>query len=440
MIAKTIKSFLAASARRAIKRDKPLIVAITGSLGKSSAKEAIAAALGAFEPGSDVRASLKNYNNEYGVPFTVLNVSTPGRDPIGWIKILWRALWVGWGFGRIRAKTLVLEMAADRKGDLAWLTGIAAPHVSVMTSIAPAHAEYLGSLEEIASEKATLIRTLGKGGLAVLNADDARVTAMRKETEANAVYVGESEGSDVRIRDVRITSETDERGHVVPRGIEVAVDLGSQAVRFELQGTIGRPQSWAAGFALAVASHLKIPTELAILRLQRDYHGIAGRTRIIPGIKYTTIIDDTYNAASPSAVVSALRDVASIPLDKSVQRRIAAFGDMRELGAYADEAHRTVGHETAAQGFDVLVTCGTLARGIAAAAREAGMPEESIMSFDMTAEAGLYLQKIIREGDMILVKGSQGSRMEKVVKELMAEPLQAPFLLVRMTADWVNRT
>jgi UDP-N-acetylmuramoyl-tripeptide--D-alanyl-D-alanine ligase len=439
MLATAIKSFLAASARRAIKREKPLIVAITGSLGKSSAKEAIAAALGASEPGSDVRASLKNYNNEYGVPFTVFNVSAPGRDPLAWMKVLWRALWVGWGIGRIRAKTLVLEMGADRKGDLAWLTGIAQPDVSVVTSIAPAHAEYLGPLEEIASEKATLVRALKKGGLVVLNADDARVTAMRKDTEAAAIYVGESEGSDVRIRDVRITSETDERGHIIPRGIEVAVDVGSQAVRFELQGTVGRPQSWASGFALAVAHHLKVPTELAIERLQRDYHGIAGRTRIIPGIKYTTIIDDTYNAASPTAVISALRDVASISLDKSVQHRIAAIGDMRELGEYAEEAHRTVGHEVAAQGFDVLVTCGTLARGIAAAAREVGMPEASIVSFDMTAETGLYLQKIIKAGDVILVKGSQGSRMEKVVKELMAEPPQAPFLLVRMTADWINR-
>jgi len=438
MIRETVQRFLAASARRAIRREKPTIVAITGSVGKSTAKKAIAAALGACEPGSDVRASHKNYNNEYGVPFTVLAVNAPGRDPFAWVRVLWRAFWVGWGFGRIKGKTLVLEMGADRKGDLAWLTSIAPPDISVVTAVAPAHAEYIGTLEDIATEKATLVRVLPKDGLAVLNADDPRVTAMRKETKANAVYVGESEGSDVRIRDVRITTDTDTRGHAMPRGLEVALEDGASMVRFELVGTIGHPQAWAAGAALAVARAFHIAPELAVERLTRDYHGIAGRTRIIPGIKYTSLIDDTYNAASPTAVTSGLHDVASIAVDKGSQRRIAALGDMRELGAYSDDAHRTVGREVAEGGFDLLVTCGTLARAIATSAREAGMPEGSVLSFDSTEEGGRALQTLIRPGDIIYVKGSQGSRMEKVVKELMAEPLQAPFLLVRMTEEWAR--
>lgn len=460
MLAHAIQRFLASAARRAIKREKPTVVAITGSVGKSSAKEAIAVALGAREPGTDVRATIRNYNNEYGLPFTVFNVRAPGRDPFAWFAVLARAFWVGWGMGRIGAKTLVLEMSADHKGDLAWLAGIARPDISVVTAIAPAHAEYIGTLDEIAHEKATLIRALAKDGLAILNADDPLVTAMRKETRAETIYVGESEGSEVRVRDVRVASETDERGHVMPRGLEVAVELAgrgplvvnrqavpnrtegpagsSQVLRFELRGTIGHPQAWAAGAAFAVAGALKIPPETVIQRLERDYHGMAGRTRVIPGIKHTALIDDSYNAASPTAVVSGLRDVASIPIDKTSQRRIAALGDMRELGAYSDEAHRAVGHEVAAQGFDMIVTCGTLARAIADAAREAGMAQESVLSFDTTEEGGLALQGLMRSGDIVYVKGSQGSRMEKVVKELMAEPLQAPFLLVRMTEEWTR--
>ena len=467
MLVKSIQRFLASAARRAIKRERPTIVAITGSVGKSSAKEAIAVALGAREPGTDVRATIRNYNNEYGLPFTIFNVRAPGRDPFAWLTVLWRAFWVGWGMGRIGAATLVLEMSADHKGDLSWLTSIARPDISVVTAIAPAHAEYIGTLDEIAHEKATLVRALANDGLAILNADDPLVTAMRKETRAETVYVGESEGSDVRVRDVRVAAETDERGHVMPRGLEVAVEFGdrspiiglqqvsrpdsgrpssfdqspvasAQTSRFELRGTIGHPQAWAAGAAFAVARALRVPPDAVIQRLERDYHGMAGRTRIIPGIKYTALIDDSYNAASPTAVISGLSDVASIQINKTSQRRIAALGDMRELGAYSDEAHRAVGQEVAAQGFDMLVTCGKLARDIASAAREAGMPPENVLSFDATEEGGRALQDIIRSGDIVYVKGSQGSRMEKVVKELMAEPLQAPFLLVRMTEEWAK--
>lgn len=439
MVTKLVQRFLASAARRAIRREKPTIVAITGSVGKSSTKEAIAVALGARESGSDVRASLKNYNNEYGVPFTVLGVHASGPDVLAWVRILLRALWLGWGMGKIGAKTLVLEMGADHKGDLAWLVGIAPPDIAVVTAVAPAHAEFFGTIEEVAVEKATIVRALAKQGLAILNADDPRVTAMRKETEAPAVYVGESEGSDVRVHDVRIAADTDDHGYVQARGLASALAIEDHVYRTELRGTIGRPQAWASAAALAVARHFEIAPTVALDRLARDYHGIAGRTRIIPGIKHTTLIDDSYNAASPTAVLSGLRDVASIEIDRQSQRRIAALGDMRELGDYSAEAHRTVGHEVAALGFDTLVTCGTLARGIADAAREAGMPSEAIHACEDAASGGLFIQKMLKQGDVVFIKGSQGSRMEKVVKELMAEPLQAPFLLVRMTSDWVNR-
>jgi UDP-N-acetylmuramoyl-tripeptide--D-alanyl-D-alanine ligase len=283
------------------------------------------------------------------------------------------------------------------------------------------------------------VRTLPKNGTAILNADDPRVTSMRKETEAAVMYVGDSEGSDVRVHDARIVMDMDDRSHAVPRGLEIALETDGQVYRAELRGTIGRPQAWASAAAVAVAKQLDIPVLTALERLERDYHGIPGRTRIIPGIKYTTLLDDSYNAASPTAVISGLRDVAAIPLDTGHQRRIAAIGDMRELGAYSEDAHRAVGHEVATLNFDLLVTCGASAKTIAESAREAGMPNEAVLTFDTAEHGGRHLQDLIRPGDMVFVKGSQGSRMEKVVKELMAEPTQAPFLLVRMTSDWENR-
>lgn len=435
MIKRLMIRVLAAAARRAIRREKPTIVAITGSLGKSSAKEAIAVAMGAHEPGSAVRASRKNYNNEFGVPFTILNSPAPGKDPLKWLVACWNALWVGWGFGRIGAQTLVLEMGADHPGDLAWLISIAPPTISVVTSVAEAHSEFFGSIDDVAKEKATLVRALSEKGLAILNNDDPRVTAMRKEMHCPAVYFGASEGSDVRILSTSIVTEPNESGHIQPVGIAMTVEVNGRQHELALRGTIGRPQALSVAAALAVAQAFKIPATQAIERLTSDYHGIAGRTRVIPGIKGTTVIDDSYNAASPLGVISALRDLASIPMTAG-QRRIAALGDMRELGLYSDKAHQDVGHVVADIDIDFLVTCGTLGRAIAHAAIGQGFPESHTRSFETSEEAGVFLQELILPGDLILIKGSQGSRMEKAVKEIMAEPLEAPFLLVRMSDEW----
>jgi UDP-N-acetylmuramoyl-tripeptide--D-alanyl-D-alanine ligase len=431
-----VQRFLASCARRAIRREKTRIIAITGSVGKSSAKETIAAALGSHEPDSHIRASYKNYNNEFGVPFTVFNVEGPERNVLAWSKLLLRALWIGWGLGRIGANTLVLEMGADRPGDIAWLTGIAPPDISIFTAVAHAHSEFLGSPDQIANEKANILRALKPSGVAILNADDPRITTMRKETQAQAIYVGASEGSDVRIGGVQITTETDERGHVMPRGLAVALEEDGHEYGAIIQGTVGHHQGWSVAAAVAVARTLGITPELALQRLTRDYHGFAGRMRIVPGIKYTCLVDDSYTGA-PVSAIAALRDIGSLSLSAG-QRRIVALGDMAELGEFSEELHRSVGLEVAAQGFDALVTCGTLARGIADAAREAGMDPNAIQSFGTSGEAGLWLQSFIKSGDIVLIKGSQRARMERIVKELMAEPLQAPFLLVRQTERWLK--
>lgn len=435
MIKKWIIAFLAASVRRAIRREKPMIIAITGSFGKSSAKEAIAIALGASEHGASVRATKKNYNNEFGVPFTVLNVSAPGKDPVKWVLVLWRALWIGWGFGRIGAQTLILEMGADHPGDLDWLVSIAPPHLSVVTSVGEAHSQFFGTIDDVAKEKATLVRILPKNGIAVLNNDDPRVTAMRREFEGEAIYFGFSIGSDVHVKSAEIDTQMTEEGFAFPVGISVQIIESDRTYDLHLKGTVGRPQAWSAAAALAVAKAFKVPLQVAIDRLEREYHGISGRTRIIDGIKKTVIIDDSYNAASPATVISALRDLEQVPIIEP-QRRIAALGEMRELGGYSDDSHRSVGEEVVRSGVDILVLCGTLARTIEEQAKKFGMDASKIHWFATSDQAGRFLQDLIHSGDVILVKGSQGSRMEKIVKELMAEPLQAPFLLVRMSDEW----
>lgn len=435
MLKRFFTVFLASVARRAIRHEKPTIVAITGSYGKSSAKEAIATAMGAGEAGSVVRASIKNYNNQFGVPFTIFSISAPGKDPLKWLVVFLKAIWIGWGFGKIGAETLILEMGADRPGDLDWLVRIAPPNVSVITAVAECHSEYFGSLDDIAKEKGTLVRALKEKGIAILNNDDPRVTAMRREFTGEAKYFGFSEGADVRVLSTELFSETDERGNIHPMGIEVVIEVDGKNFPLRLHGTIGRPQALACASAIAVSRVFGITVQQAIERLERDYHGIAGRTRVIPGIKYTTIIDDSYNAASPNTVISAINDMTGVNILEH-QRRIVALGDMRELGEYSDAANASVGKAVAEGKIDVLVVCGTLGAGIADSAIANGMNLDRVFFRENSADAGLFLQEIIEPGDVILVKGSQGSRMEKVVKELMANPLEAPFLLVRMNDEW----
>lgn len=435
MIKKILIKVFATAARRVLAREKPTVIAITGSYGKSSVKEAVAIALGAHEPGSRVKYSTKNYNNEFGLPFSIFGVSAPGRDVIKWIRILLIALWMGWGWGKIRADVLVLEMGADHPGDLAWLTSIAHPNISVITSVGESHAEHFGSIEEIAKEKATLVRVLSEGGAAVLNNDDPRVTAMRKEFSGEALYYGSSEGSDVRVLHTGVVSETNESGQEIPQGIKIILQEKGKEEECELRGTIGRPHAIAAACGIAVARLFDIPSQKAIERLERDDHGMPGRTRIISGIKGSVIIDDSYNAASPRTVVSLLEDASRIELANG-QRRIALLGEMLELGAYSEAAHREVGEAVVANRIDMLVVCGTLATAIGDAAFVAGMDRSQIRSCRTSDEAGKMLREEIKSGDIVLVKGSQGSRMEKAVKELMAEPQQAPFLLVRMSDEW----
>ncbi len=161
---------------------------------------------------------------------------------------------------------------------------------------------------------------------------------------------------------------------------------------------------------------------------------LPGHMCLILGIKNTLIIDDTYNS-SPAPVKSALATLAQIQTKDGAQR-YAVLADMLELGPETEAAHREVGLRVAELGIDYLIVVGEASKHTAQAAREAGMEEHRIAAFADSVSAGKFLQEKLREGDVILVKGSQSMRMERVVKEIMAEPLDAPNLLVRQGLEW----
>lgn len=426
-----LERWLGALAARAVRRERPRIIAVAGSVGKSSTKHAIGIALGADRSGSDVRVSPKNYNNELGVPLTIFNLSAPGRSPFGWIKLVFKALWVGLGFGKIGARTLVLEFGTDHPGDLNYLMSIAPPDVAVLTAIGAEHTEYFGSVQAVAEEELSVIRVISSDGIAILNGDDERVMVGRSLTPGHVVTFGESPEAMVRIRNVTIESFGPE---VWDSGLRVDFTAPGLNASLDMKGLFGTAQTRAVAAALAVVHALDYDFQEAIDRIAISFTGMPGRTRVLPGIKHTALLDDTYNS-SPLAALAAVQDLAAFPvLDGS--RRIAALGDMLELGPLAHEAHADLGRAVAEAKIDMLIACGKLADVVIEAARKSGMSADVTFVFETSVEAGAFIQQRLQKGDVVLIKGSQGIRMEKITKELMAHPEDAKELLVRQTPEW----
>jgi UDP-N-acetylmuramoyl-tripeptide--D-alanyl-D-alanine ligase len=424
---KILEKILGGIAAAIIKKYKPVIIGITGSAGKTSTKQAVFAALsGSY----DVRATPKNYNNELGLPLTIIGGKAAGKNFFAWLAIILH----GWSyliFNRRFPKMLVLEMGADKPGDLAKLVAIAPPRLSIITSIGEAHMEFFGSIGAIAEEKETLVKVLPPDGYALLSADDPRVFSMRSVTKAKVVTYGFSETADMRASGIEYIHAPLSTAVL---GLRLAVPGPSGLITVDLPGVVGRGHALAALAGLAAAKILGVPLAIAAEGL-RDYAPPPGRMRLIPGIKGTVIIDDTYNA-SPGAMREALEVLKnfSIP-DKA--RRIALLGDMRELGAFTERAHREVGEYVAHNGIDLFVAVGEAMFEALSAAKRNGMSEDRTIHMVNAVAAAHFLEERLHAGDVILIKGSQNTiRLERAVKALMLEPERSEELLCRQGKEW----
>jgi len=427
-----LETYLGRCVERAFLREKPVVIGVAGSVGKSSTKTAIGVALCAGEKGSGVVMTAKNQNNELGVPLTVFGHAAPHRSPFRWLALLVDAGITALGIRQLRAKTFILEMGTDRPGDLAYLVRITKPSIGVLTAIGPEHTEFFGDVEGVAKEEATILATLGPKHVGVTNADDLRIRELTTVLPARMVTFGTADDATIRIVSTQVVTDASGTG-----GLEVKISMYGTSSTLFLSGTVGRPQAYAATAALAVVIALDQEERVAVERLQKGFHGLVGRMQLIEGIKHTWLIDDSYNS-SPLAALSAIRDLAAFPIPEG-SRRFAALGDMLELGSLSEEAHKEMGRAVVEAGIDVFVACGTLAHITAQAAVEAGMPESLVFTFSSSSEAGIFIQERMKEHDVVLIKGSQGARMERVTKELMAHPDQAEQLLVRHSPDWLAR-
>lgn len=428
-----LENLLLHKTRMIVKKHRPIVVAVTGSYGKTSVRNAIAMALG---DSVRVRVASENYNNELGVPLSVLGASAPGRSPIAWLKLLFAAdrLYLA---SKAPFDVLVLEYGADKPGDIGRLCDVAAPHVSVLTGISPIHLEFYPSIEALENEKATLLTRVHADGLAVVNADDTSALRLATRSKAKVLFYGFSEQANVQGTDLLFEPRLD--GSFEP-GEELATLSATirdehEEARLVLKNVVAPAQMSAALAAVAVAKYFKIPLKTAVQRLSA-LRPEPGRLQPIAGIKGSLILDDSYNAA-PKAVHAALDVLEQFRLT-GTGRRIAALGHMAELGNVNDEEHEAVGAHVARAEIDLLILGTERAEGIAKGAIASGFDERKIVRFTSSEEAGKWLDAEIHKGDIVLVKGAQSARMEKVSKSIMAEPERAEELLCRQYGKWIE--
>lgn len=407
-----------------LKKYKPRIVSITGSVGKTSTKEAVYTVLSSkFK----VRKNVKNYNNEIGVPLTIIGAESGYRSAFKWMEVF-----LEWLFMMIfrfdYPQVLVLEMGSDRPGAIKYLTDFISSEAGIITDISSSHIEFFSRISAIAKEKGTLVKELDEKGLAVLNADNPHVAKLAEQTKANVITFGFSEKADMRATDA-VFVYNGETGKEI-RGISFKLTYKGTVIPVRLVNILAHHQIYAALAAATIGVWFDMNLVEIGTALEK-FCAPAGRMNLLKGIKNTLIFDDTYNA-SPISTFAALDMLGKI----SASRKIAVLGDMLELGEETEKGHVSAARKFLEVRGDIFFAVGSRMRFAVAELERHNFPKENIFSFDNPMDAGEKLQEVMRPGDLVLIKGSQGMRMEKIVEEVMFEPQKASELLCRQNEEW----
>lgn len=350
------------------------VVAVCGSNGKTTTKDLLASVLGQAMP---TLASASSFNNDIGVPLTLLNLES-------------------------RHRVAVLEVGTNHPGELAPLLGMIRPQVGVLTGIGPEHLEYFGDLEGVAREEGMLAEVLPSHGMLIVNGDSPFLDSIEARCACPVVRAGLDPSNDWRATEIRIEAS----------GMRFRVDQASAPAfcgEYRL-GLLGRHQVGNALLALAAGAHMGVTPDQARQGLGQCP---PAKMRMEPWpYRGALILNDAYNA-NVESTKSALETLRDVPGE---WRRVAVLGDMAELGAHSAASHEEIGRVAAQCGIPLLITVGTWAEHTAAAARTAGLSEVHVLK--QTAEAAAFLKANIREGDLILLKASRASAFEHIAKLL----------------------
>lgn len=353
------------------------VVGVTGSVGKTSTKDMVASVLGKR---FNVLKTEGNFNNEIGLPLTLFNLENCHE-------------------------AAVIEMGMSGFGEIGRLTRIAAPDIAIITNIGMSHIEKLGSRENILKAKLEILEGLSGNGLVVLNGDDDMLSGLKGKLGFRTVFYGMGDGNDYRAQNVKNLGEN---------GTSFNISLGGReyAVHVTVPGIHNVSNALAA---IAAGTELGVPVESMIEGI-REFSPGKLRLNIISH-KGFKIINDTYNASPQSmeSAINVLKDIAGNG------RTIAVLGDMLEMGDWAPKAHMDVGKFAVSRGVDYIITVGKNAGYIAKGAFDEGFNPENIFSFNENNEAAEFIRDFVADGDVVLVKGSRGMKMEQIVERLTSE-------------------
>ncbi len=411
---------LAFLAKHKLRKVNPKIVGITGSAGKTSAKEAIASVLGKQYA---VKKSAGNLNSEFGVALTILDQKSAYSSVLGWASVLLKGLLNVLAKEENPYDILVMELGVDAPGDMDPILEVLKPDVMVFLNVKNMHRGegQFANRKAIFEEKSKTCYSVPKTGWVVLNMDDNFVKQLQDKLPASTVTIGSSEDCDLRASDVKSTRE----------GLQFTLSYEDKNVPVRLPNVLGACHVSLILSAIAVGFIHGMPWNKIDAALQ-EFRLPAGRMNPIDGANDSLIIDSSYNAA-PDTMEAAL-DV----LDLFSGRKIAALGTMNELGELAETSHLSIG-KRAAEVADLLIAVGEHAKYMVEGAQRAGMSSSMIHQFRNSKEAGQFLVEILESHDVVLAKGSQDSvRMERLVKLCMKEPEQARHFLVRQEPYWLT--
>jgi len=409
---KSLYVILKSYAGRVIKKHNPFIVAITGSVGKTSTKEAIYKIM-KEKFGDDVRATAGNLNAEIGIPLTILGYSD---YPSKW---LWPFFLVGAyikSFANNYPKYLVVEMGIEHPGDMGYFGSIIRPDIAVITAATPAHVANFESVNEMQEEKFAIRKIVKEGGLVVYNGDDQFLS---KQSFTNALNYSINNNSNFKAQEIEVRLV----------GNNYQVKTSEETIKIDSK-LVGKQMIYVELAAIAVAKILKIDSSTIQSGLSK-INQYPGRVQILEGVENSTIIDDTYNS-NPASAKAALDLLSEL---KSNGRKIAILGNMNELGTTEKRLHMELGAYAKGK-CDIVLFAGPNAEVM----QEGFGDKKSSKIFSNRNELISELDNFVYQNDIILVKASQnGNYFEEVVKFLMKDKSKARRFLVRQSSEWMKK-
>lgn len=433
---KLITTVLHSCIRKIITRYQPTIIGITGNVGKTSMRNSLVTFLSQF---TSVTTNYQNYNTEVGIPLSILGYRSPGKNVGKWLEILWKAWMLSLGKGEV-SNIWVIEAGIDNPGDMDQIISFLSFDIIVFGSVGqyPVHAENFSGREALIYEKSKILRGLKEDGQLIIHADDPYIEHLYQKRRG-VITFGFSDKAFLRASDVqtqmsiRDTQEQWEQyGTALVPQASCKISYQGSMVPFYLDFVLGKHQIYTILPTIA----LGLIEDMNLVDISKHLPSpppVPGRMYVLEGLKDSLLIDDSYNAA-PAAVFASLDAITHFTVEGV--RKIAVLGDMKELGEQSQDIHYQVGIY-AGYRVDILIGVGEEALDMIQGFQS--VSQGHTYHFDTSEEAADCIEEMITSQDIVLVKGSQAMRMERVSCQLLANKRYRSSVLPRQKDEWLEK-